>query len=295
MSYHSGKGGQKRVSRRVRHFFNHTPGNPIKNNAMYFHSRLNTLVLTVGLFFALSPLILQAQSNISLYGVIDVGVEYINYASQGGSIVRMPTLSSSVPSRLGIRGSESLGNGLEAVFVLENGFAPDQGGLLQGGRLFGRQSTFGLRGSWGKIDVGRQWTTTFHAIVDADVIGPSAFSLASLDSYLPNARVDNSLSYYGAFGGLIVGGVYSIGRDHSPAGKCGGEKGNRACNAWSALVKYNGDHWGVAGAYEESRGGAGAHPITVVPGAPGVVFDHSGDKDRRYHLNGHVRVGEIRI
>jgi predicted porin len=146
---------------------------------MRYRFYIMSFVLAVGLFPAFTA---QAQNNLAIYGVIDTGIEYLNHASQGsGSVIRIPTLSGSVPSRLGFRGSESLVNGLEAVFVLENGFAPDQGGHLQGGRLFGRQSTLGLRGSWGQIDIGRQWTTTFRAIIDADVIGPAAFSLASLD------------------------------------------------------------------------------------------------------------------
>jgi predicted porin len=236
----------------------------------------------------------HAQNNVTLYGVIDTGIEYLNHAS-GDSVTRIPTLSSSVPSRLGFRGSESLGNGLDAVFVIENGFAPDQGGHLQNGRLFGRQSTIGLRGAWGQVDLGRQWTTTFRAVIDADVIGPAAFSLAALDSYLPNARVDNSISYFGTFGGLTVGGVYSLGRDGMSAGNCGGEQGNSACSAWSALIKYNAARWGITTAYDELRGGPGATPITVVPGAPGVVFSHSGDKDRRYHLNGYVKIADVKI
>ena len=260
---------------------------------MRYRLSITTAALTIGLLLAFTA---QAQNTFSIYGMIDTGVEYFNHASQNGaSVVRIPTLSSSVPSRLGFRGSESLGNGLDAVFVLENGFAPDQGGQLQGSRFFGRQATVGLRGSWGQIDIGRQWTTTFRAIIDADVIGPAAFSLASLDSYIPNARVDNSLSYYGTFRGLTLGGVYSFGRDVSPQGNCGGEQGNSACTAWSALIKYNADQWGIAGAYEKIRGGAGATPITVVPGTAGVAFNDSGDKDQRYHLNGYVKINKAKI
>lgn len=256
-------------------------------------ARSATFVLTAGLL----PLTFNASAqNVALYGVIDTGVEYINHAfPDGGSVTRMPTLSSSVPSRWGLRGSESLGNGLEAVFVLENGFAPDQGGQLQNGRLFGRQSTLGLRGAWGQVDLGRQWTTTFRAVMDADIIGPAAFSLASLDSYLPNSRVDNSISYYGTFSDLTVGGVYSLGRDTMSAGNCGGEQGDSACTAWSALLKYNAAQWGITGAYDELRGGPGANPITVVPGAPGVAFNQSGDKDQRYHLNGYVKIAQVKV
>jgi predicted porin len=252
-----------------------------------------TFFLASGL---LSTTAAHAQSNLSLYGVIDSGVEYLNHANNGsGSTVRMATLSSSVPSRLGFRGSESLGNGLDVVFTLENGFAPDQGGQLQGGRLFGRQSTLGLRSAWGQVDIGRQWTTTFRAMLDSDVIGPSAFSLASLDNYLPNSRLDNSLSYFGTFGGLTIGGVYSLGRDGAAAGNCGGEQGNIACGGWAVLIKYNAAKWGFAGSYEEIRGGPGSQSITVIPGAPGLAFTRSGDKDQRYHLNGYIKLNQIKI
>jgi len=257
--------------------------------------RLHTaiLVLTSASLLAFSA---YAQSNITLYGVFDAGIEHFNHASpKGGSKTRMTTLSSSVPSLFGIRGSEDLGNGLKVAFVLENGFAPNQGSELQNGRLFGRQSTLGLRGSWGQVDFGRQWTATFRAVIDADVIGPASFSMAALDSYIPNARVDNSISYYGTFNGLTIGGVYSLGRDTMRAGNCGGEQGSRACTGRSALVKYNTARWGITTAYDELRGGPGANPITVVPGAPGVVFRHSNDKDQRYYLNGYARIAHIKI
>src|SRR5690348_3984282 len=92
----------------------------------------------------------HAQSAVTLYGVIDTGVEYVtNVGPQKSSVVRMPTLTASLPSLWGLRGKEDLGGGLSAVFVLESGFAPAQGTLNQGGRLFGRQAYVGLSGRWG--------------------------------------------------------------------------------------------------------------------------------------------------
>lgn len=260
---------------------------------MRYTPRLALPVLISTLFLASG---VHAQSNATFYGVFDVGMEHFNHASPNGSgVTRMTTIASSVPSLIGVRGSEDLGNGLKATFVLENGFAPGQGTAMQNGRLFGRQSTLGLRGSWGQIDFGRQWTTTFQAVIDSNVIGPAAFSIGALDGYIPNARVDNSISYYGTFNGLTIGGVYSLGRDTMRAGNCGGEQKGRACTAWSALVKYSTDQWGVTAAYDELRGGPGAHPITVIAGAPGVAFNHSGDKDQRYYLNGYVKLANIKI
>ena len=60
----------------------------------------------------------QAQS-VTIYGIADVAVERLsNVGSGGGSLYRMPGLSGSIPSRLGFRGSEDLGDGLKAIFTL---------------------------------------------------------------------------------------------------------------------------------------------------------------------------------
>jgi predicted porin len=71
----------------------------------------------------------QAQSNVTMYGIIDAAVEtYTNADAAGNSVTRMPSLGGGMfPSRLGFRGTEDLGDGLKAIFRLENGFAPDTG------------------------------------------------------------------------------------------------------------------------------------------------------------------------
>ena len=92
-----------------------------------------------------------ARSSVTLYGVIDTGVEYVSHANAAGdSIVRMPGITGEFPSRWGMRGVEDLGAGLKAVFVLESGFNVRAGDSGQGGRLFGRQSFVGLEGPWGR-------------------------------------------------------------------------------------------------------------------------------------------------
>ncbi|MCA3188107.1 MAG: porin, partial [Cupriavidus sp.] len=85
---------------------------------------------------AAAPLLASAQS-VTMYGVVDTGVEFVNnVGAAGNSVVRMNTLTGTVPSRWGLRGTEDLGGGLKSVFVLEGGFAPDSGNANQGGRLF---------------------------------------------------------------------------------------------------------------------------------------------------------------
>lgn len=167
---------------------------------------------------ALCPVLAAAQ-NVTLYGVVDTGVEYVNNVGTDKSgLVRMPSLTGSVPSRWGMRGSEDLGAGLKSVFVLESGFAPDSGSANQGGRLFGRQAYVGLLGQWGQIAFGRQYTMLFWSVLDPDILGPAVYGLGSLDNYVPNTRTDNAISYKGKFAGLTIGGTYSFGRDTVNAG-----------------------------------------------------------------------------
>ncbi|RZI41890.1 porin [Herbaspirillum sp. HC18] len=96
----------------------------------------------------------SAQTNVSIYGVADVGIERTKL-SPGQSTTR---LSSGIQSgsRLGFKGSEDLGGGMSAIFALENGYDISNGALGQGGLLFGRQAWVGLNGGFGAVKFGRQ-------------------------------------------------------------------------------------------------------------------------------------------
>jgi predicted porin len=241
----------------------------------------------------------QAQSPasgtaVTLYGTIDTSVEHLtNAGPSGGGLTRMPSLTGSIPSRWGMRGSEDLGGGLRAVFTLESGFAPDSGTQNQGGRAFGRQAMVGLSGGWGTLSFGRQNTMLFWALTDGEVFGPNAYGLASHDNYVPNARADNSVSWLGKFGGFTAGATYSLGRDAvnagpSPSGtNCPGESATdtKMCREWSALLKYDAPVWGVAAAIDEIRGG---------PGAFGGLV-RSDLKDTRVVLNGYYKFGAVKL
>lgn len=241
-----------------------------------------------------------AQSSVTLYGIVDTGVEYLTHATPtGGSLARMPVLGGGdMPSRWGIKGAEDLGGGLKAVFTLESGFSASNGASQQGGRLFGRQSYVGLSGPWGQVTFGRQYSMTVWGMTDSNILGAGGLGgLASFDPYLLAARFDNSVVYMGTFSGLTAGASYSFGRDSSAAGNCPGQTGNDflACRAVSAMLKYDTNIWGIAATYDEQRGGAGAAPVTVVPGLPGIAFTKSGDTDRRYQLAAKLFVGPVQL
>lgn len=229
-----------------------------------------------------------AQSSVTLYGVIDTGVERItNYQGTNSSVTRMPGQTGGLlPSRWGVRGSEDLGNGTKANFVLESGFSPDKGtnNTNQGGRLFGRSAWVGLSGGWGSASLGRQYTMYFWSLLDADPMGPAVYGLGSLDSGIPGARSDNSIAYKGTWAGFTAGATYSFGRDST---NCAGETAGdyKGCKEFSVLAKYDAPIWGLALAFDEQRGGTG--------GTGGLTT--SGLTDRRTVANGYVKFGPAKV
>ena len=246
---------------------------------------LSGLVLTSGVY---------AQSA-TIYGMLDAGIESVsNVATAGGSITRMPSNTGILPSRLGFRGKEDLGGGLSAIYTLEMGFGVDTGASGQGGRLFGRQSTVGFSGDWGAVTLGRQWTMLFWSILDSDIVGPSVYGLGSLDNYIPNSRIDNSIAYKGKFGNVTIGGTYSLGRDtvsgNSPAATgCAGESAadTSACREWSAMVKYDTPSWGAALGYDAMSGGAGSWAA--------ANLTSSSKTDSRLMVNGYVKLSNLKL
>lgn len=97
-----------------------------------------------------------AQSNVEVWGQLDLGVRR---AFDGSTRV-----DNGSNSRLGFRGREDLGGGLQAQFNLEHRFSMDTGLLeANGTRPFWQgRSTVGLSGSWGSIDLGR-WVSPIQA------------------------------------------------------------------------------------------------------------------------------------
>jgi predicted porin len=234
-----------------------------------------------------------AQSNVTIYGIVDSGLVYTtNTNAAGDSMVKVPGLTGSLPSRLGFRGSEDLGGGLQALFVLEGGLNVDTGTMGQGNRLFGRQAYVGVKGAFGTLTLGRQVNMTFLSAIKSDVLGPNLFSMSSIDLYIPNARSDNAIGYIGNFSAFTVGATYSLGRDASAAGgpsatNCAGEvAGNsKACRQVTALLGYDNKTFGVTTSYDIMYGNTGA--------AAGLTTSESSD--RRTTLNGYAMVGATKI
>ena len=117
-----------------------------------------------------------AQGSVTLYGLLDEGINYVSNvqtakagAPNGRTGAPVWSMTSGVlqASRWGLRGTEDLGDGYKAIFVIENGFDVGTGRFQQGGTFFGRQAYVGLTSpKWGSVSLGRQ----YDSIVD--MIGP---------------------------------------------------------------------------------------------------------------------------
>jgi predicted porin len=158
----------------------------------------------------------SAQSSINLYGIIDLGYVY----ESGGAAGSVSKLTSGIASgsRLGFKGTEDLGGGRSALFVLESGFQADTGTLGQGGLLFGRQAYVGLSSTRaGTLTVGRQYTPQFLAL---DWVDPFDTGLAGASSNIFHeagdqfARMNNSIKYtspkFNGFDGELVYGLGEV-------------------------------------------------------------------------------------
>ncbi|WP_114813107.1 porin [Paraburkholderia kururiensis] len=156
----------------------------------------------------------HAQSSVTLYGIIDEGFN-IN-TNAGGK--HLYNLSSGVMqgSRWGLRGTEDLGGGLKAIFVLENGFDVNTGKLGQGGLEFGRQAYVGLSSPYGTVTLGRQYDSVVDFVGPLEVGdqwgGYIAAHPGDLDNFNNAYRVNNAIKFTSAdYAGLKFGALYSLG------------------------------------------------------------------------------------
>jgi len=158
-----------------------------------------------------------AQSSVTLYGVIDEGIDYTNNVG-GHSVVEMAS-GYAQGSRWGLKGAEDLGGGTKAVFQLENGFDLNSGRLGQGGRMFGRQAYVGLSNDrFGTVTLGRQYDSVVDYLAQTTANGNWAGYLLSHpwdnDNTDNSFRLNNSVKYASPdFNGFQFGGTYAFSND----------------------------------------------------------------------------------
>jgi predicted porin len=98
-----------------------------------------------------APLAQAQTANVTLYGRISIDLDYVNYDGPSGSngVGRVESIS----SRWGLRGSEALGGGMNAIFQCETPISPDAGSSGVSA-MCGREGWVGLNGKWGEFKLG---------------------------------------------------------------------------------------------------------------------------------------------
>jgi predicted porin len=204
-----------------------------------------------------------AQSQVTVYGTFDAGVRnQSNVDGNGGSNLTMDSAGTYNSNRWGFTGSEDLGNGMKANFTLEGGFMSGTGtGSISGG-LFGRKQIVGLSGSWGKLDLGRNYTSIFYTTGAYDPFRykyTGIIPIAGLDG----ARRNNTITYTSnPMNGLVLRGNIGLGEvvDNNAASRnaeVGASYGN---GPFSMGIAYGVDkdatdtnsskQWTIGGAYK---------------------------------------------
>lgn len=170
-------------------------------------------------------------ADVTMYGRVDLGLRYTNIDSDrtGHDDVSKFEMASGnyTGSRFGLKGEEDLGNGMKVGFVLENGFSADDGKMDNDGRLFGRQASLHLKGSFGEVAFGRMgilngtagtfgigqlssFETGWGTVGDQNQIWGAGFS----------SRYDNMVTYATPeFAGAKVIAQYSFGANGEVEGK----------------------------------------------------------------------------
>ncbi|WP_168788518.1 porin [Paraburkholderia aromaticivorans] len=187
-----------------------------------------------------------AEGSVSLYGVLDAGVNYIS--NDGGKANWTMTTGVLQGNRWGLKGIEDLGGGMRAIFQIENGFSLGSGALGQGGREFGRQAWVGVSSDrYGTVTLGRQYDSVvdyvqvLSSIVYTGLAHP--FDNDNLDN---DFRINNAIKYTSSnYGGFKFGGLYAF--SNAPNGTEG--SGFASNRTWSLGASYSGGALSLGAGY----------------------------------------------
>jgi predicted porin len=285
-----------------------------------------------------------AQSSVTLFGVADVWVGQAKGAFNGTAGCPSGTLGAitgAAPtgacrtgingdpselrldsgglsgSRWGLRGTEDLGGGLKANFVIEAGVNVDNGSNAQGGLIYGRQSYVGLNGGFGDVRLGRQYSAYDELRGATSALGHTSFDATIIagswarTGFDYTGRVDNMIRYATPnLGGFTVALGYGLGENKNVSnGKAGSILSLHGLYANGPITV------GVAHQSEKARATGGANAVkldhTLIAGGYDFgafklsagfnqskgknVVAGTTPKDTEYHIGGSIPVGALSL
>jgi len=201
----------------------------------------------------------SAQSSVTLFGIVDLSARSTKV---GSTTVKSLSTDGIASSRLGFRGVEDLGGGMNASFWIEGAVNPQNGTAT--GQTWQRRQTVSLSGGFGEVRLGRDYTATFWNATIFDPFGTNGIgssgnlyliapALPAGGAYGTLLRANNMVGYFLPSG--IAGGLY--GQAQLAAGQ-----GNNGNKYFGVRLGYASGPFNVAGAWGKTQ---------VTGGVPGVT------------------------
>jgi len=211
-----------------------------------------------------------AMADATLYGKIHLSIDYMDveenasYGTPGKAGFNGWDVQSRA-SRLGVKGSEDLGNGLDAIYQIEMQIpiSDDADSITDNdrGRIKMRNSFVGLKGNWGSFLVGRHDTPMKSSTGKLELFGDTMADYNATVGFI-DLRADNSIAYIspsfsgfqfaGAMiptGGATVEGVENLDADGIAEGySLAGIYSNGPFYASLAYEAFDSDQWQPTGA-----------------------------------------------
>jgi predicted porin len=269
----------------------------------------------------------QAQSSVTVYGIVDAGYVGSNQKLAGAPSTTQPQQatnsafgqSAESTSRLGFKGTEDLGGGLSAFFTAETSLTPDSANMST---LNNRQSFVGLKKNGvGQFAFGTQYTTIFNAAALTDpgmlnnVTGNVIYAVAPVGGTTVNGvtsanntsvtgqtdafatRAANQLSVASdTFAGFQVNAMYTLNNSNSTQ-LSSSSGGSNNFNGWGLGANYTWNKLFLTANYQALKSAATTYnsltsPLPAIWG--GTTYQGSQTQDNQAYIAGTYDFGILK-
>ncbi|SAK64338.1 porin [Caballeronia ptereochthonis] len=223
--------------------------------------------LVLGLVLTSATAYVNAQSSVTLYGIVDNGIVYETNLPKGH--VFGAQSGGWAQSRFGLKGAEDLGGGTQAIFQLESRLNT-QNGSFANGSFFEGQATVGFHNdTWGQIKFGNMGSAEISQYSgDVDPQQTKKYAIGTLVRGRIFSQAANGVEYLSpTIAGFTLQGQYDLtnsptwnaGNPGSAPGQLGTSSGLGSSQGRSDGIKLSYANQGLfwQATYDEVRDGNG--------------------------------------
>jgi predicted porin len=228
-----------------------------------------------------APMAVSADTTI--YGLIDNALTH----NDDGTNESWDIEQGNGTSRLGVKGSEDLGNGLKAIFQYEWATQTTEGGSTQSG-FTNRLGFVGLTGGFGTVAIGRQWTPYYGAVGKVNI-----FNMPSAADHVPGTlnsyRTGNALAYVSPnFNGFSASIAFVINNG-------GSTDLEDSVDGTNLALKYDNGPLSVGFGYRQTEATGAAAAVAAVAGNAGTAAIAAVDDSDTWGISGKYNFGNFAI